>query len=240
MSGLTKNKVALATAAVLSLIGAGSLAWAPHQDGPVELPAVMALRPLWVPVEGVGVNKLVDSFGAARSGGRKHKGIDIFAPQGTAVRATASGTIVGRQLVGKGGIALWQLDQSGKYVYYYAHLNGFASDLRKGMKVTQGQLIGYVGTTGNAEKTAPHLHFQIQHVVEGLPWWSGPAVNPHRALMAGRVEESAPDPALVARARPKPHSVRLASTMPNKDTKVSPTSKRLSGKSCVERCANHR
>jgi murein DD-endopeptidase MepM/ murein hydrolase activator NlpD len=242
MQGLTKNKVALATAAVLALIGAGSLAWAPHQDGPVEWPAVMAQRPLWVPVAGIGVNQLADSFGAARSGGRKHKGIDIFAPQGTAVRATASGTIVGRHLVGKGGIALWQLDESGKFVYYYAHLNGFASDLRKGMKVTQGQIIGYVGTTGNAEKTAPHLHFQIQHVVEGQPWWQGPAVNPHRALVAGRVEESPPPPALVASASPKSHGVRLASATAglNKDAKASAAPKRLPAKSCVERCPSHR
>jgi peptidoglycan LD-endopeptidase LytH len=192
MLSLTKTRVALATAAVLSLMGVGSLALAPHQDGPVERPAVMAQRPLWVPVEGIGVNKLRDSFGATRAGGRKHKGIDIFARQGTPVRAVAAGTIVGRQLVGKGGISLWQIDASGKFVYYYAHLNGFAPDLKKGMNVEQGQVIGFVGTTGNAEKTPPHLHFQIQHVVTGQPWWRGPALNPYPALIAGRVQEAPP------------------------------------------------
>lgn len=217
---LTRPKVALTTAAVLSLLGLGSLVWAPHQDGPVERPAVMAQRPLWVPVVGVGVNKLSDSFGAPRSGGRKHKGIDIFAPQGTAVRATAAGVIVGRYLMGKGGIALYQLDETGKFVYYYAHLNGFASDLKKGMKVEQGQIIGYVGTTGNAEKTPPHLHFQIQHVIPGQPWWRGPVVNPHRALIAGRVEELPPAPTMVATA--KAPETRVASMTAGASKKVHP------------------
>jgi peptidoglycan LD-endopeptidase LytH len=192
MITLTNSNVALATAAVLVLIGAGSLAWAPHQAGPVERPAVMAQRPLWVPVVGVGVNKLKDSFGAPRSGGRKHKGIDIFAPQGTVVRAAAAGTIIGLHLAGKGGIAIYQRDESGKYLFYYAHLNGYAPDLKRGMKVSQGQLIGYVGSTGNAEKAPPHLHFQIQHIEPGKPWWRGEAINPYPALIAGRVEEKPP------------------------------------------------
>lgn len=158
----------------------------------MERPAVMAQRPLWVPVEGVGINKLRDSFGAPRSGGRKHMGIDIFAPQGTTVRATAAGTIIGLHLAGKGGISVYQLDASGKYVYYYAHLNGHAPDLTRGMRVEQGRLIGYVGSTGNAEKTSPHLHFEIQQVQRGDARWRGDAINPYPALMAGRVEEQAP------------------------------------------------
>lgn len=189
---LTRTKVALATAAVLSLIGGGSLAWAPRQDRPVEWPAVIAQRPLWVPVEGVGINKLHDSFGAPRSGGRKHLGIDIFAPQGTTVRAAAAGTIIGLQLAGKGGIAVHQLDATGRYVYYYAHLNGYAPDLVRGMRVEQGQLIGYVGSTGNADKASPHLHFEIQHVVSGQHWRKGTSINPYPALMAGRVQDAPP------------------------------------------------
>ncbi|NOT40568.1 MAG: M23 family metallopeptidase [Alphaproteobacteria bacterium] len=214
---LTRPKVALATAAVLSLLGAGSLVWAPHQDGPVEWPAVLAQRPLWVPVEGVGVDKLKDSFGAPRSGGRQHKGIDIFAPQGAVVRATAPGKIVGLHLAGKGGIAVYQLDATGKYVYYYAHLNGYAPDLKKGMNVEQGRLIGYVGSTGNAEKTPPHLHFQIQHVIAGQSWWRGPPLNPYPALMAGRVQEAPP----VVRAG-KSDDSHLASITTGSTSKVRP------------------
>lgn len=243
MLALTRTNVALATAAVLSLMGAGSLMWAPYQGGPVERPAVMAQRPLWVPVEGVGVNKLVDSFGAARSGGRTHQGIDIFARQGTPVRATAAGTIVGRHLVGKGGIALWQLDESGKLVYYYAHLNGFAPDLKKGMKVEQGQIIGYVGTTGNAEKTPAHLHFQIQHVRHGEPWWRGPAVNPYNALLAGRVEEQPPAPVAIAKHPTKVQGTRLAS-MTARTTKQakapSAMTKRPARKPCADNCKSQR
>lgn len=237
-SSWTRTNVALATAALLSLMGVGSLVWAPHQTGPVERPAVMAQRPLWVPVVGVGVNKLEDSFGAPRSGGRKHRGIDIFAPQGTAVRATASGTIVGRHLAGKGGIALYQLDESGKFVYYYAHLNGFAPDIKKGMNVVQGQVIGYVGTTGNAEKTAPHLHFQIQHVVKGQPWWRGPAANPYRALLAGRVEEEPPAPTALATAGPSSKPTRLASmaAAPAKRAQPAALPKAAPRKLCADGC----
>jgi murein DD-endopeptidase MepM/ murein hydrolase activator NlpD len=238
MLSLTKTRVALATAAVLSLMGVGSLALAPYQDGPVERPAVMAQRPLWVPVEGVGVNKLRDSFGAARAGGRKHKGIDIFARQGMPVRAAAAGTIVGRQLVGKGGIALWQIDASGKFVYYYAHLNGFAPDLKKGMHVEQGQVIGYVGTTGNAEKTPPHLHFQIQHVVAGQPWWRGPALNPYSALLAGRVEDAPPTPISVA-ALPQRSGAKLASTISPKTAPPAET-RAAARKSCADGCKAQR
>jgi murein DD-endopeptidase MepM/ murein hydrolase activator NlpD len=200
---LSKTTVALATATVLTLMGAGSFALVgPSSEWPVEPLAVMAERPLWVPVAGVGVNKLKDSFGAPRSGGRKHKGIDIFAPQGTVVRATAAGTIAGLQLAGKGGISVHQIDESGKFVFYYAHLNGYASDLKRGMRVEQGRTIGYVGATGNAEKTPPHLHFQIQHIVKGQPWWRGPVVNPYTALVAGRVTE--PPPKVVPVPVPKP------------------------------------
>ncbi len=218
----TRTKVALATAAVLSLIGTSSLALAPRQDRPVEWPAVMAQRPLWVPVEGVGVNKLRDSFGAPRSGGRKHMGIDIFAPQGTTVRATAAGTIIGLHLAGNGGISVYQLDASGKYVFYYAHLNGYAPDLTRGMRVEQGRLIGYVGSTGNAEKTSPHLHFEIQQVIAGQPWRRGPAINPYFALMAGRVQEA--PPVALAGAPGKSEGEHLASMMTGSTSKVRPKS----------------
>jgi murein DD-endopeptidase MepM/ murein hydrolase activator NlpD len=211
---LTKNTVALATAAVLTTMGVSSAIWGPSLNRPIEPLAVMAQRPLWVPVEGVGVDKLADSFGAPRSGGRKHKGIDIFAPQGTPVRATAAGTIAGLHLAGKGGIAVYEIDESGKFAYYYAHLNGYASDLKEGMKVAQGQVIGYVGQTGNAATTQPHLHFQIQYVLPGGPWWRGPAVDPYPALLAGEVQEPPPppEPEPVVAGAGKSDAVHLAST----------------------------
>lgn len=219
---LTRAKVALATATVLSLIGTSSLALAPRQDRPVEWPAVKAQRPLWVPVEGVGINKLRDSFGAPRSGGRKHMGIDIFAPQGSTVRATADGTIIGLQLAGLGGISVYQLDASGKYVYYYAHLNGYAPDLVRGMKVEQGRLIGYVGSTGNADKTSPHLHFEIQQVVAGQPRRRGPTINPYPALMAGHIQEA--PPVALAGVAGKSDGAHLASMITGSTSKVRPKS----------------
>ena len=220
---LTENNVALATAAGLILLGVGSVVYGPTSTRPVERPAVMAQRPLWVPVEGVGVDQLADSFGAPRSEGRKHKGIDIFAPQGTPVRATAAGTIAGLHLVGKGGIAVYEIDETGKYAYYYAHLNGYAPDLKDGMKVAQGQVIGYVGKTGNAATTAPHLHFQIQWILPGTRWWQGPAIDPYPALMEGRVTETQPPPAPVVVAGMS-DAAHLASMTTGSTSSVRPAS----------------
>lgn len=116
---------------------------------------------LAMPVVGVQPFNLYDSWGASRDGGRrKHRGIDIFAPKGTAVVAVADGIIsfIGDQP--KGGQCIWLTTEAGAS-FYYAHLDRWAPGLYEGMEVRTGDLLGYVGNTGNAKTTPPHLHFGI-------------------------------------------------------------------------------
>jgi murein DD-endopeptidase MepM/ murein hydrolase activator NlpD len=147
-----------------------------------------AARELQVPVDGVRVDALSDTWGQARSEGRKHQGIDIMAPQDTPVRATADGRIVRFFDSTRGGITIYQLDERGAYIFYYAHLVRRAWGLAEGDTVRQGQVIGYVGETGNA--TTPHLHFEIQKMPppsrgQGPQWWKAEAVNPYPYLLSG-------------------------------------------------------
>ncbi|HYR28515.1 MAG TPA: M23 family metallopeptidase [Thermoanaerobaculia bacterium] len=116
---------------------------------------------LAMPVVGVKGYDLYNSWGAARDGGRrKHRGIDIFAPKGTAVVAVADGIVsyIGEQP--KGGQCIWLTTEAGAS-FYYAHLDRWAPGLYEGMEVRTGDLLGYVGNTGNAKTTPPHLHFGI-------------------------------------------------------------------------------
>ncbi len=142
-----------------------------------------AVAGLIVPVAGLTRSDLSDTWGAQRSEGRSHEGIDIMAPEGTPVLAAADGRIAKFHDSERGGVSIYQFDSSGRLVYYYAHLEERAEGLREGERVRQGEVIGYVGATGNA--STPHLHFEIQHQSEGRRWWRGQAVNPYPYLLAG-------------------------------------------------------
>jgi murein DD-endopeptidase MepM/ murein hydrolase activator NlpD len=143
-------------------------------------------RPLIGPVAGVTTRDLVDTWGQARSQGRSHEGIDIMAAMDTPVQAAAPGKIARFFRSERGGLTIYQLDESGKFILYYAHLAGYMPTLREGDVVKQGQVIGYVGSTGNA--TTPHLHFEIQRASTDGRWWHAEAMNPYPPLMAGRIE----------------------------------------------------
>jgi len=112
-----------------------------------------------IPVRGVKKSSLVSTFGAPRPGGRKHKGIDIFAPRGTPVLASVE-SIIWRifQDHPLGGRMIYAVGK-GRTVYVYSHLNAFAAGLHEGQKVKKGEVIGFVGNSGNAKQTPPHLHF---------------------------------------------------------------------------------
>ena len=141
-------------------------------------------RRLLLPVEGVAVEALHDDFADPR-GERLHHAIDILAPRETPVRAVENGRI--RRLYlsnGGGGIAVYQLDPTESFAYYYAHLSRYAEGLREGDVVTRGQVIGYVGTTGNAPPDTPHLHFAISLLDADKRWWGGTPLNPF--LVFGR------------------------------------------------------
>jgi murein DD-endopeptidase MepM/ murein hydrolase activator NlpD len=123
--------------------------------------APLSGRGIFMPVVGVQPFDLSNSWGEPRDGGRrKHRGIDIFAPRGTGVVAVADGIVsfIGDQP--KGGHCLWLTTESGAS-FYYAHLDRWAAGLYEGMEVRSGDLLGYVGNTGNARTTPPHLHFGI-------------------------------------------------------------------------------
>ena len=134
-------------------------------------------RRLEVPVEGVKRAGLRDTFAEGR-GGRVHEAIDIMAPRGTPVVAVDDGRVEKLFSSKLGGLTIYQFDPSRRYCYYYAHLDRYAPGLAEGQTVKRGQVLGYVGTSGNAAPDAPHLHFTIFKLDEGKRWWQGAPINP--------------------------------------------------------------
>lgn len=138
-------------------------------------------RNLLLPVQGVGADELRDTFFDAR-GTRAHEAIDIMAPRHTAVRAVENGRIARLFTSARGGLTIYQFDPSGRFCYYYAHLDRYASGLEEGQTVRRGQVIGNVGSTGNASPDAPHLHFAIFRVTSERQGWKGEPINPYAVL----------------------------------------------------------
>jgi peptidoglycan LD-endopeptidase LytH len=135
-------------------------------------------RGLTIPVAGVRPSELRDTYGAARSGGRSHEGIDIFADEGTPVVAAAAGVIVARDSSALGGISLYQRDLDGRTIYFYGHLQRYRTGLKEGDLVHQGEVVAYVGQTGNVPAGSPHLHFSVYTVTDPNRWWRGQNLNP--------------------------------------------------------------
>lgn len=152
---------------------------------PLPLPASAAgspPSPLLLPVQGVSPGQLHDTFSDARSEGRRHDAIDIMAAAGTPVLAVADGHVEKLFDSERGGLTIYQFEPSGRLAYYYAHLQRYADGLAEGQPVRRGQVIGYVGATGNASPEAPHLHFAIFVLGPERRWWEGTAVNPYPVL----------------------------------------------------------
>lgn len=137
---------------------------------------------LIVPVQGLSVSQLSNTFEDARGSDRVHHAIDIMAPHGTPVLAVADGHVEKLFDSKRGGLSLYQFEPSGTYVYYYAHLDGYASTVVQGKPLRQGEVIGYVGSTGNANMAAPHLHFAVSVLGPDRQWWKATAVNPYPLL----------------------------------------------------------
>jgi peptidoglycan LD-endopeptidase LytH len=155
---------------------------APSSPESAEVDRLRA-RSLLMPVEGYDLKRLRDGFREAR-GKRAHNAIDLMAARGTRIRAVDDGAI--RKLMNspRGGVSIYQLDPEGRYCYYYAHLDRYAPFLSEGKPVRKGEVLGYVGTTGNAPEHAPHLHFAVYKLHDPRRWWDGTAVNPY-PLWAG-------------------------------------------------------
>jgi murein DD-endopeptidase MepM/ murein hydrolase activator NlpD len=143
--------------------------------------ALLAQRSLVIPVAGIRPEALVDTFEQGRPGHR-HEAIDIAAPRGTPVHAVDDGKVAKLFTSVPGGLTVYQFDPAGKLAYYYAHLDRYVPGLKEGEPLRRGDVIGYVGSTGNAAPDAPHLHFAVFRLGPLQQWWKGDAINPYPAL----------------------------------------------------------
>lgn len=146
-------------------------------------PAAVPETALLVPVEGIVPGKLSDTYNQPRGSERQHQALDIMAPKETKVLAVADGTLAKLFTSKPGGLTIYQFDPSEKYAFYYAHLDSYAPGMVEGKAVKRGELIGYVGSTGNADPAAPHLHFAIFELGPKKEWWKGKAINPYPYLL---------------------------------------------------------
>ena len=147
---------------------------------PTDAVEDLSERSLRLPIDGADVDAMKGQFNQGRSGNtRTHEAVDILAPRGTPIRAVEDGTIAKLFESKAGGTTIYQFDPHGRYCYYYAHLDRYAPHLREGQVVRSGEIIGYVGTTGNAPPNTPHLHFAIFELTSERQWWKGKAIDPY-------------------------------------------------------------
>ena len=162
-----------------------SIANPPGEPGesitPTVLDAGLAERRIAFPLPESFRKTLRDTYDERR-GMKRHEALDVMAPRGTPVMAMDDGRVVKLFTSVPGGLTLYQFDPTQRYVYYYAHLDGYASGIREGTEVKRGEVIGYVGSTGNASPESPHLHFAILRLGPERKWWKGEPLNPYPYL----------------------------------------------------------
>ena len=136
---------------------------------------------LRLPIDGEDIETFKGGFAERRdAGGRPHEAVDMLAPRNTPVHAVESGTIAKLFTSKAGGLTIYQFNPSGRLCYYYAHLERYADGLKDGQAVSQGDVIGYVGTTGNAPPNTPHLHFAVFELNADKHWWQGRPLDPYQ------------------------------------------------------------
>jgi peptidoglycan LD-endopeptidase LytH len=135
------------------------------------------------PIAGLRASDVLDTFSQSRPGGRIHEATDILEPRGTPVRAMVDGTIEKLFLSKPGGNTIYEFDAAKERCYYYAHLDHYAEGLSEGQPVSRGEVIGYVGNTGNAANGPPHLHLAIFELTPERHWWQGTPINPYPILL---------------------------------------------------------
>jgi murein DD-endopeptidase MepM/ murein hydrolase activator NlpD len=154
----------------------------PGANRPKPAPAAtsgsVSVRP---PIDNMDLDAVKGGFYEPRAGHR-HEAVDILAPRNTPVHAVQAGKIARLFFSKQGGITVYQFDPSGRLCYYYAHLQRYADNLHEGDPVSQGQIIGYVGTTGNAPPNTPHLHFAVFELNADKRWWQGKALDPYEVF----------------------------------------------------------
>ena len=164
-------------------VEAAPSAWPRDTGSKPPLPAVPAppVLPsgLVLPVQGVQPAQLSPTFDDARGEDRRHEALDVMAPAGTPVLAVADGHIEKLFDSRQGGLTIYQFEPSGRFAYYYAHLERYAPGLAEQQPVRRGQVIGYVGSSGNASPDAPHLHFAVFVLGPDKRWWEGTPIDPY-------------------------------------------------------------
>lgn len=132
---------------------------------------------LAMPIAGLDVKTLADTFKDKRDG-RQHEALDIPSPRGTPVLAVAEGNVAKLFTSKDGGLTVYEFDDTRTYCYYYAHLDRYAPGLVEGTLLRKGEILGYVGSTGNASPAAPHLHFAVFELKPDKKWWQGTPIDP--------------------------------------------------------------
>jgi murein DD-endopeptidase MepM/ murein hydrolase activator NlpD len=143
---------------------------------------VLAEDDVVIPVAGIHREQLHPMFDDARTG-HAHHALDILAPRGTPVLAAVDGAIRKLFTSGPGGLTIYETDREQNTIYYYAHLDHYADGVHEGMALRRGDVIGYVGTTGNAPPGTPHLHFAVMILPPTKEWWKGAPIDPYPILM---------------------------------------------------------
>lgn len=157
----------------------------PQETVQISRPDEAEKAQLRIPVQGISAADLTDSFVDERGGGtRLHEAIDIMAPTGTSVIAAAPGTIERLFQSDAGGNTIYVRSEDRETIYYYAHLDAYAEGLNEGQTIRRGQRLGTVGSSGNASKDAPHLHFAVMRTTPDAEWWEPTtALNPYPMLV---------------------------------------------------------
>jgi murein DD-endopeptidase MepM/ murein hydrolase activator NlpD len=159
----------------------------PAPTVPLPSPAVPVVAEpgatgLLIPVQGVLASSLVNTYDQARGQGRRHDAIDIMAPRGTPVVAVADGVVMKLFQSERGGITLYELAPDRRTIYYYAHLDRYAPGIADGQALRRGQVLGYVGNTGDAGPGNYHLHFEVSTTADPKKYWGGTPQNPYPLL----------------------------------------------------------
>jgi murein DD-endopeptidase MepM/ murein hydrolase activator NlpD len=140
-------------------------------------------RQIVVPVAGAPVSSIENTFDDPRDGGRMHRAVDILSPRGTPILSADDGVVLRMSTSPLGGICLYAADPDHRLVYYYAHMDRYHDSMISGRRLAKGDTIGFVGTTGNAPKNVPHLHFQVMAWPADGKYWNGEPINPYSALV---------------------------------------------------------
>jgi murein DD-endopeptidase MepM/ murein hydrolase activator NlpD len=161
-----------------SIVGTSGVPQLANADDAID---ALRDRHLRLPIDDVGVESMKGHFDEHRAGegGHVHEAADLLAPRNTPIHAVEDGTIAKLFLSKAGGRTIYQFDPSGRFCYYYAHLERYAAGLGDGQAVKRGDVIGYVGTSGNAPPNTPHLHFAIFVLGPEKHWWQGVAIDPY-------------------------------------------------------------